>query len=204
MARRRKQVSLAGPGYEGTRRIVDDMADDPYGGDLPIRVNRNARHDPVEQLYHQTRNGKRLIGEAERAAGHEIRRLVEAAGLDAVRAILYEAIRVDGGRRGADITDYRLEAADRLRWLRMRLGDETFGLVVSVAGYGETISTAAIRFEDDVAARANGACARGTREHVGWLFRRALKNAADALYGRAEGPDQGRIRAERAVRMRQG
>lgn len=193
------KVKAAGPGYGGRRLLVEDDVDDPYGVHERIKVVRNAGHDPIEQLYHQKRrDGTRMIGQGERQAGHEVRRLVEASGLNAVRAILYEAIRVDGGGRQEDLPASRIDAGFRLRRLATRLGPDQFEILVRVAGYGETITLVARDFEDDPDGAINGGCSARTRDRVGWALRRALRNAADNLgYGKAVGPSRGRIRGDR-------
>ena len=194
LARRRKQVSLAGPGYEGTRELVCETVPHPRLAGEVQAVVRNARHDPVEQLYHQRdRSGRRLIGEGERRAGLEIRAMVEALGLDAVRSMALNE-RVDGGARHYEIGGRRHDAGRRIRALAWALGRDQFDIVVRVAGYGETITLVACDYEDGGDGRANGACSKGTRDAVGWLFRRALRNAAEHLgYGPAHGPARGRM-----------
>lgn len=181
LARADRALRRAEPGCDGRRALIADSVQSPYDPARRDTVMRNVRHDPVEQLYQQRdRKGRRLIDEPERLAGIEIRRMVEALGLDAVRTIELGE-RVDGGGRYYDIGARRYEAGKRVRKLRRLLGRRAFDVLMRVVGYGETITIVAADYERDDEARANGACAQKTREHIGWLFRESLVEAATAL-----------------------
>ncbi|MEW5422668.1 hypothetical protein [Amorphus sp. 3PC139-8] len=183
----------SGPGYEGRRDLVTETVESPYAGELspehPMRfepVTRNARHDPIEQLFHQRRkDGGRLIGQGEREAGREVRRLVEALGLDAVKSIV-----MDGGGRGGvrvEIADHRIDAGRKLQRLRAFLGADMTALLVRVAGYGETISICAKDFEEELVL-GSGICSSRARDRTGFMLRLALERAADFFgYGAARG-----------------
>ncbi|QPC45047.1 hypothetical protein HW532_21520 [Kaustia mangrovi] len=171
-AKAKRAVTLAGPGYDGRRELVSDEVEDPYFPGRRERVTRNARHDPIEHLYHK---GK--IGQAEREAGRRVRELVEALGLDAVRAIVLDGAR--GGGQRTEFADRRIDAGRRMLALRLDLGRRMTELLVRIAGYGETVTSVAIGEETDRAGRANGACSDALRKNVGYLFRAALQDAAE-------------------------
>lgn len=196
--RRRAEAAKvqAGPGFEGMRELVEDDVEDPYGLFDRIRVTRNARHDPIEQLWNQRRrDGSRVIAMGERLAGQKVRALVEAAGLDSVKAVLYERVPVDGGGRRDGLADSRIDAADRLLKLARFIGRDQFILLVNVAGYGQTITLAAADLEDDPDGAVNGGCSARAKDRAGWMLRRALSNAADMFgYGAARGPERGSMR----------
>ncbi len=184
------------PGYDGRRALMADSVVSPFDGLRRESVVRNARHDPVEHLYQQRdRKGRRLIDEPERMAGIEIRRMVEALGLDAIRAIAMDE-RVDGGGRYYDIGARRYEAGQRAEALRKALGDESYKLLVRVAGFGEGIVLVAIDYEredgDDDEGAINGACSARMRDRVGYMFRRALRAAA-VHFGYRPAPRASRI-----------
>ena len=199
MAKRKpkRPVTLAGPGFDGKRELVVEVVESPYGADLPDghamrreKVVRNARHDPIEQLYNQRdRKGRRLIGEGERAAGARVRQLVEALGLDAVRSAI-----LDGGGGGGpriEIADHRIDAGRRMAELRAHLGADMTALLVRVAGYGETITVCAADFDEDPEGARNGACSKTARDRTGFMLRLALERAADFFgYGAAQGPQR--------------
>ena len=175
------------PGYDGRRSLVTDNVVSPFDPSSRQTVVRNARHDPVEQLYQQRdRKGRRLIDEPERLAGIEIRRMVEALGLDAVRAIVLGE-RVDGGGKYYDIGARRYEAGKRIAALRRDMGRLQFEVLVRIAGYGETVTLVAVDFERDDGMRVNGACDQQTRKSIGWLFRESLVEAAMVLGYRPRG-----------------
>lgn len=187
LAKADKALRRAEPGYDGRRALMPDSVVDPYDRNRRESVVRNARHDPVEQLYQQRdRKGRRLIDEPERLAGIEIRRMVEALGLDAVRAIELGE-RVDGGGKYYDIGARRYEAGKRIAALRRDMGRLQFEVLVRIAGYGETVTLVAVDFERDDGMRVNGACDQQTRKSIGWLFRESLVEAAMVLGYRPRG-----------------
>jgi len=199
MAKRKpkRPVTLAGPGYEGKRELVAEIVESPYGAGLPDghamrreKVVRNARHDPIEQLYNQRdRKGRRLIGEGERAAGARVRQLVEALGLDAVRSVVLDG--TGGGGQRLEIADHRIDAGRRMAQLRAHLGADMTALLVRVAGYGETITVCAADFDEDPEGASNGACSKTARDRTGFMLRLALERAADFFgYGAAQGPQR--------------
>lgn len=196
LARADRALRRAEPGCDGRRALTADSVQSPYDPTWRETVMRNVRHDPVEQLYQQRdRKGRRLIDEPERLAGIEIRRMVEALGLDAVRAIELGE-RVDGGGRYYDIGARRYEAGKRAWDLRLALGKDTYDLLVRVAGFGEGITLVAMDYAradgEEEEGAINGACSARMRDRVGYMFRRALRAAA-VHFGYRPRPRSGRI-----------
>ena len=191
-ARRRAKGKVAAPrhkpGFEGRRELVEVSLVNPYAvretplalGEEPQptleRVTVNARHDAIEHMF-----SKGVIDWPEREAARHIRSLVETMGLAAMRTMMADMDRVDGGGARQSITDAQLQAGRELARLARALGEVWFGIVVRVAGYGETVTMVAIDHERDEAGRANGACSRATRDHVGWSVREGLSLAAARL-----------------------
>ena len=195
--KRRKPVTLAGAGYEGGRKLVKEVVENPYHAAQADEnryetVTRNARHDPVEQLFHRKdKSGRRLIGPGEREAGRRIRELVEALGLDAVKSIAFDGTGGGGGAR-CELADHRIDAGRRMRALRSYLGADMTALVVRVAGYGEAIAVCARDLDEDPQGAINGGCSSAARDRAGFMFRLALRRAASFFgYGDAHGPARG-------------
>lgn len=174
-----KPVSLA-PGYEGKRQLVEDQVQQPFGRlGATEPVMRNARHDPIEQLFHQTgRNGKKLIDQAQYHAAVRIRMLVETIGLGKLRSMALDMERVDGGAVARDIGIQEIEAASLLKKLRLVVGWRPYMVLIRVAGYGESISDVAVDFEREPVTKAGKAANKPTRDGVGSLLRDALTDAA--------------------------
>lgn len=159
------------PGYDGRRELVSDDVHDPDNDGRQKAVVRNARHDPIEHLYH-----KGLIGNAEREAGRRVREMVEALGLDAVRAIVLDG--TVGGSLRAEFPQRRIDAGRAMLALRRDVGSDYAAVLVRIAGYGETVTAVAVDLEEDERGHRNGACSDFARKFAGRFFRQALEAAA--------------------------
>jgi hypothetical protein len=197
--KRRKPAPAPEAGFEGGRHLVKEVVESPYHAVQADEhryetVTRNARHDPVEQLFHRKdKHGRRLIGPGEREAGRRIRELVEALGLDAVKSIAFDGTG-GGGRARCELADHRIDAGRRMQALRAYLGADMTALVVRVAGYGETIAVCARDLDEDPEGAINGACSSAARDRAGFMFRLALRRAASFFgYGDARGPAYGSV-----------
>lgn len=160
------------PGYDGQREVVSQRVDDPWRPGEREVVQRNVLHDPIEHLY-----AKGVIGEAQRKAAYEVRRLVEALGLSDAKGVVMDAIRVDGGAARPDVAAHKIDAGHKLRRLVKAMGAEQAAVVIRVAGYGQTLTVIGADFEDG-AGRANGGCGLRTRDYMSRLLRSGLMAAA--------------------------
>lgn len=182
-ARRRPPARQGEPGFDGGRRLVAEHVENPYRPGTYEKATRNARHDPIEQLYAQRdRRGRPIISGLERDAATKVREIVETLGLDAVKAIVMEP-KVAASSKWRDLPAHLIDAGRRMAALRRALGPDMTAVLVRVAGYGETVTLVAIDYEESEEAKANGGCGKGTREGVGWLLRLALRRAVDHFFG---------------------
>jgi hypothetical protein len=87
-------------GFEGRRELREAEVAAPYQPGRTERVQRNIRHDPLEHLM-----ARRMISNAQKAAGDRYRELLDLATGSPIRAIDYERIKVDSSAHGEPITE---------------------------------------------------------------------------------------------------
>lgn len=203
-AKKVKPVSLA-PGYDGQRQLVSETIVSPYARSVVLEpgetprpqtetVRRNARHDPIEQLYHQRGpKGERILQWHQREAAMRVRQLTETLGLSALRAMNLENERVDGGGVLEGVTAAQIAAARAIKGLQGKLGEDYYAVVLRVAGFGEAVSIVARDFEEVEGVGGAGFTLR-TRDFVSKVLRRSLDLTA-VFFGLAV--DEGRLRRRR-------
>lgn len=159
-------------GFEGRRELQSAEVAAPYQPGRTERVQRNVRHDPLEHLM-----ARRMISNAQKAAGDRYRELLDLATGSPIRAIDYERIRVDGSAPGEPITERQRRAVIELGRADLALGIQDASIVRAVIGVGESIEVVAERWAADYD-RATG---KAVREYVGQRFRDALSTLARAF-----------------------
>lgn len=170
--RARRKAGWSKPGFEGRRELVPQLVDNEIGPGRHTAM-RNVRHDVIEQLYH-----RKVIGKAQRRAGHYVRGLVEQIGLADARSIAYDAIRVDGGAPKLSLAEHKLIAGQRLAALMRAIGGEAASVTVRLAGFDEPLGIIGTDFEETKGGAANGACSPRTRDYCSRLLRTGLMRAA--------------------------
>lgn len=170
-ARKRKPVTIAGPGRFGIEIEAATVAD-PFDG-TALRVAKNVRVHPLDTMRARGR-----LTEAQKAAGDRFLAIYDRSQIGGARAIDYSRLKVDVSFSYDGLDEGAAAATSMLADVCREVGRRTYVLLVRVIGQRLAFW--------DMARRLDGTVDQAEAEHVAWAFGKAIDDLAD-YFGCAKG-----------------